>query len=106
MTDVKTWRDVLADYRYLRATLAAIAKPDREMSVEELVDSALNYDTMHGDTAMVVLTKLGRTLDLAVTALDMIDLTCNDAPGPGKRCEECGSCAGYFALQWAQAALL
>jgi hypothetical protein len=53
----KTWRDVLSNYRYLRATLNALVQPDRQLSVEELVDSALN-DTMHGDTAMVVLAQL------------------------------------------------
>lgn len=56
--ETKTWRDVLADYRYLRATLNALVQPDRQLSVEELVDSALNHDTMHGDTAMVILTQL------------------------------------------------
>lgn len=58
MSAEKTWRDVLADYRYLRATLNTIVQPDRQLSVEELVDSALNHDTMHGDTAMVILTQL------------------------------------------------
>ena len=52
------WRNVLADYRYLRATLNALVQPDRQLSVEELVDSALNHDTMHSDTAMVILMQL------------------------------------------------
>lgn len=55
---VKTWRDVLADYRYLRATLNTLVQEDRQLSVEELVDSALNHDTMHGDTAMVILAQI------------------------------------------------
>lgn len=58
MNAEKTWRDVLADYRYLRATMNALVQPDRELTIEELVDSSLNHDTMHGDTAMVVLSQL------------------------------------------------
>ena len=48
--------------------------------------------------------ELARALDFAADALDMIDLKCNNAP-EGKRCEECGSCAGFFALQWAREVL-
>src|SRR3990167_6772355 len=59
-----TWRNVLADYRYLRATLNALVQPDRQLSVKELVDSALNHDTMHSDTAMVILMQLAEDPDL------------------------------------------
>ncbi len=48
--------------------------------------------------------ELRRVLDFAADALDMIDLKCNNAP-EGKRCEECGSCAGFFALQRAREVL-
>lgn len=68
----KTTRDVIADYRYLRATLNAIVQPDRELSIEELVDSALNYDTMHGDTVMVILNALERRVEAAERERDAI----------------------------------
>ena len=75
----REWRRVLADYRYLRATLNALVQPDRQLSVEELVDSALNHDTMHGDTAMVILMQLdadhnnARLLPEALAALRECD---------------------------------
>lgn len=55
-----------------------------------------------GNETKVTLADLRKVLDFAADALDMIDLTCNDSATPGGRCEECGSCAGYFALQWAR----
>lgn len=46
--------------------------------------------------------KVLTVLEFAATALELIDLTCNDSPSPNKRCEECSSCAGFFALQRAR----
>lgn len=72
----QTWRNVLTDYRYLRATLSALVKPDRQLSATELIESAL-HDSMHSDTAMVILTQLdadhqaAARLDVAVKALTL-----------------------------------